>query len=190
MARINGYSDAPRREPVRTAREIVLPTCTLRTWRLTDAESLVRHANNVQIWRNLHDAFPFPYTRKHADEWVKSAATLWPATLFAITVEGKAVGGIGFHAEKDVHRRTAVIGYWLGERYWGRGIATEAVRAMSDYAFRNFDFIRLQAFVFEWNDASRRVLEKAGYTQEARLRRHCTKEGRTADVFLYALLRE
>ena len=111
-------------------------------------------------------------------------------THFAIAVDGKAVGGIGFHPGKDVGRRTAEIGYWLGEPYWGRGIVSEALRAVTEHAFAKHDLVRLQAHVFEWNTASARVLEKAGYTREARLRKSVTKEGRTVDSYLYALVRE
>jgi RimJ/RimL family protein N-acetyltransferase len=169
--------------------ELTLKHCSVREWRPGDVDSLVEHANNVKVWRNLHDAFPHPYTRADAESWIRQTSALNPQTVFAITVAGEAVGGIGLHPGTDVHRRTAAIGYWLGEAYWGRGIATEALRAVTDYAFSKFDFARLEAFVFEWNLASARVLEKAGYTREARLRKRVTKEGRTVDCFLYALVR-
>jgi RimJ/RimL family protein N-acetyltransferase len=170
--------------------EIALKHCLLREWRPTDAESLVVHANNIKVWRNLHDAFPHPYTRADAEAWIQKTSMDHPANVFAITVDGKAVGGIGFHRGTDVHRLTATIGYWLGEPYWGRGIATEALRAMTAYALASHDFERIEAHVFEWNIASARVLEKAGYTREARMRKRVTKEGRTADCFLFALIRE
>jgi len=166
--------------------ELTLTHCSVREWRPTDADSLVLHANNIKVWRNLHDAFPLPYARADAVTWIQQTSP----THFAIAVDGVAVGGIGLHPGTDVHRRTAAIGYWLGESFWGRGIATEAVRAVTKYAFASFDFIRLEAHVFEWNLASARVLEKAGYTREARLRKRVTKEGRTVDSFLYALIRE
>lgn len=166
--------------------ELTLKYCSVRDWRPTDADSLVLHANNIKVWRNLHDAFPLPYTRADAESWIQQTSP----THFAIAVDGNAVGGIGLHPGTDVHRRTAAIGYWLGEAFWGRGIATEAVRAVTKYAFATFDFVRLEAHVFEWNLASARVLEKAGYTREARLRKRVTKEGRTVDSFLYALIRE
>ena len=170
--------------------EITLKHCTLREWRPSDAESLALHANNIKVWRNLHDAFPHPYTRADAEAWIKKASADFPDTVFAITVDGKAVGGIGFHRGTDEYRLTATIGYWLGEPYWGRGITTEALRAMTEYSLASFDFARIEAHVFEWNLASARVLEKAGYTREARMRKRVTKEGRTADCFLFALIRE
>jgi len=103
---------------------------------------------------------------------------------------GAAIGAIGLHLKKDVRRLTAELGYWLGEEFWGRGIATEAVRAVTAHVFARFDLVRLYAGVFEENHASMRVLEKAGYTREARLRKAVIKAGRTIDLFLYALVRD
>jgi ribosomal-protein-alanine N-acetyltransferase len=170
--------------------ELVLPKCKVREWRPGDVDSLVEHANNVKVSRNLHDAFPHPYTRADAEAWIEKTSADHSDTVFAIEVDGKAVGGIGFNLGKDVDRRTAAIGYWLGETYWGRGITTEVLRAVTEYAFEKFDLARLEAYVFEWNLGSARVLEKAGYTREARLRKRVTKEGRTIDCFLYARVRE
>jgi len=90
----------------------------------------------------------------------------------------------------DIYRRSAEIGYWLGEPFWGRGIATEALSALTAYVFTNFDIVRLWAGVFEWNIASSRVLEKAGYQREARFRLAATKGGKTIDEFIYAIIRE
>ena len=85
----------------------------------------------------------------------------------------------------------ASIGYWLAEPFWGRGFATSAAKAVSAYAFQTFeDLQRLQATVFEWNAASARVLEKSGYTFEARMRKSLYKDGRLADTLLYARLRD
>jgi len=170
--------------------EFKLATCTVREWRPADVDSLVAQANNIKVWRNLHDGFPHPYTRADAESWIQKISAEHPDTVFTIAVDGKAVGGIGFHRGVDVHRLTATIGYWLGEAYWGRGIAAEALRAVTEYAFSNFDFQRIEALVFEWNAPSTRVLEKAGYTREARLRKRVTKQGRTVDCFIYARVRE
>lgn len=169
--------------------EIKLRTCTLRYWRRGDEESLVRHANNYDIWRNLRDRFPHPYTRKAAREWVDHTLDEDPPFNLAITVNSAAVGGIGIFPGTDIHHRSAEIGYWLGEEFWGRGIATEALKAASQWAFENYDLNRLWAGVFEHNAASARVLVKAGYQFEARLRQAATKEGRTIDELIYALLR-
>jgi RimJ/RimL family protein N-acetyltransferase len=89
----------------------------------------------------------------------------------------------------DVFRRSAEIGYWLGEEFWGRGIVTEALRAMTDYAFATWDLCRISAGVFEWNPGSMRVLEKAGYELEARCRSAVTRDGETIDELIYVILR-
>src|SRR5437764_2820360 len=154
--------------------ELKLARCTLRPWRVGDETSLVRNANNRRVWHNL-SRLPHPYTRQDADAWIARASTHVPVVDFAIVVDGDAVGGIGVELGRDVFLRSAEVGYWLGEPYWGRGIATEALRAVTEYAFATFDLCRLQAGVFEWNPASMRVLEKAGYTLEARSEEHTSE---------------
>lgn len=169
--------------------DIVLSKSTLREWRSGDEESLVRHANNRRIWRNLRDGFPHPYTFEDAVRWIHTANAATPDTNFAIVVDGSAVGAIGLLLKEDVFRRSAEIGYWLGEELWGRGIVTEAVTAMTDYAFARFDLCRIYAGVFEWNLGSMRVLEKAGYELECRLHKSVTKDGQTIDELIYAVVR-
>jgi RimJ/RimL family protein N-acetyltransferase len=169
--------------------KLELTRCTLRPWRLGDEASLVRYADNRNVSRNLKDRFPYPYTAADAVDWITFAGAQKPATSLAIAVDGAAVGGIGIELGTDVFRRSAEIGYWLGEPFWGRGIATEALRAMTDYAFATFDICRLEAGVFDWNPASARVLEKAGYTLEGRARLGVVKDGRAGDRLLYALVR-
>ncbi len=162
----------------------------LRDWRPGDEDSLIRYANNRNVWINLRDRFPHPYTLADAEGWIEGPGQSSPQTQFAIVLDGEAVGGVGFELREDIFRRSAEIGYWLGEPFWGRGIATEALRAVTEYALKNFDLCRIEAGVFEWNPASMRVLEKAGYVLEARLRQSITKNGRTIDQFLYAMVRE
>ena len=169
--------------------ELELSKSRLRPWKPGDEESLVRHANSRVIWRNLRDAFPHPYTLANAQHWIRSANPATPVTNFAIVVDGTAVGGIGLVLKDDVFRRSAEIGYWLGEEYWGRGIVTEAVRAVTDYAFATFDLCRVYAGVFEWNPASMRVLEKAGYEYECRTRKSVVKDGEIIDELIYANVR-
>ena len=165
--------------------EIPLETCTIRSWRKDDVDLMVRHANSRAVARNLRDRFPHPYGRKDAKAWIRSARAARPETVFALEVDGVALGAIGVHPQEDVHRRSMEIGYWLGEPYWGRGIVTEAVRALTRYAFDTFDVARVYAHVYEWNPASARVLEKAGYRLEGRHRKAVTKEGVTMDLLVY-----
>jgi RimJ/RimL family protein N-acetyltransferase len=169
--------------------EIRLERCTLRAWRAGDEASLARHANNRKVWINMRDVFPHPYTAEDARWWVERGSRGEGLVNWAVVVGAEAVGGFGLIRKGDVERRTAAVGYWLGESYWGRGIATEALRAVTDWAFAHLDVVRLEAGVFSWNPASARVLEKAGYTLEARHRQAVTKDGRTTDQLLYARLR-
>ena len=169
--------------------EITLSRCTLRPWRIGDEASLVRYADNRNVSANLKDRFPFPYTAADAAEWIAHAFGQDPVCNFAIVVDGAAVGGAGIEVGTDIFRRSAEVGYWLGEPFWGRGIATEVLRAVTDYALKTFDVIRLEAGVFSWNPASARVLEKAGYTLEGRMRRGVVKGDRVGDRLIYGLLR-
>lgn len=165
------------------------PHCTVRPWANADAAALVRHANDREVWRNLRDRFPHPYTEADAARWLAWVATTDPVTHFAVEVDGEASGGIGFNFLDDVHIRVAEIGYWLGRPVWGRGIATEALRAVTAHAFTAHDLVRLEAHVFGWNAASARVAEKAGYVLEATLRCAVIKDGETTDMLIYAALR-
>jgi ribosomal-protein-alanine N-acetyltransferase len=168
--------------------EIKLKSCLVRSWRLGDADAIARHANNHKIWLNLRDAFPYPYTVQDAREFIKSLKDRTPETTFAISVNGEAAGSVGFVLRHDVERVSAEIGYWLAEPFWGRGIATEALVAMTEYAMATHHLTRMYALPFAWNAASCRVLEKAGYTLEARLRRSAIKNGLITDQLQYAFV--
>jgi [ribosomal protein S5]-alanine N-acetyltransferase len=164
---------------------------TLRRWKPTDIAALVRYANNRNIWINLKDRFPHPYTQADAEAWIaRCGQEAGNPTSLAIELNGTAIGGIGFDILQDVQRLTAEIGFWLAEPFWGRGIATTAVKAATPCAFSSFRLERIQAAVFEWNAASARVLEKTGYKLEAKLRRSIVKDGRIADALLYVCFRE
>lgn len=160
----------------------------VRPWRMSDVSSLVRHANNENVSRHLRDRFPFPYTAADARRFLDSVNLARPVTSFAIEVEAAAVGGIGFSAGVDVERFSAEIGYWIGEAFWGRGIATEALVLVSDYAFRECHVLRLFALPFADNARSIRALEKAGYAKEGILRSSSVKFGTPRDQALYALI--
>jgi RimJ/RimL family protein N-acetyltransferase len=158
----------------------------VRDWRDSDRESLVRHANNRKVWRNLKDRFPHPYTDADARAWLALAHAEPARTGWAIEVGGEAAGGIGLVSLADVYARTAHIGYWLGEAHWGRGIMTAAVGAVSHLALSELGFLRLEAPVFAWNPASMRVLEKCGYGREGVMRKSVSKDGEVIDCVLYA----
>jgi len=150
--------------------------------------SLVAQANNRNIWINLRDRFPHPYTKSDGQTFIRESRKMQPETNFAIAVEGLAVGGAGFLLQSDVDRVSAEIGYWLGEPYWGRGIATEALVALTRHAIDTHGLTRIFALPFAHNPASCRVLEKTGYVLEARLRRSAIKDGRIVDQMQYAYI--
>jgi len=163
----------------------------LRHWQAGDEEVLPRLANNRRVWRNLTDRFPYPYERADAIEWIgHSNRDPANAQNFAIVLDDEVVGGVGFERLTDLNTRTAEIGYWVGEPFWGRGIATAALARATERAFGDFDFLRLQAGVLEWNPASRHVLEKVGYSLEGLLRNHVYKDGEVCGQYVYALLRD
>lgn len=166
--------------------ELELERSTLRSWREEDVETLAKYANNRKIWRNLRDSFPFPYTLETAEDWVAIASSQEPETNFAIVVDGQAVGGIGLELQEDVFRKSAEMGYWLGEPFWGRGIVSEAVVALTSWGFENIYLERIFAGVFSWNPGSVKVLEKAGYVHEATLRNAIFKEGNVLDEIIYS----
>jgi [ribosomal protein S5]-alanine N-acetyltransferase len=165
------------------------PGCDLRPWKAEDKTALVSNANSRNVWRNLTEMFPHPYTEADAENWVATANQSEPSVHLAIALEGKAVGGIGVVAGEGVARHTAQFGYWLGESYWGRGIATAAARAMVAHVFSGSYFVRLEAAVFVWNPASMRILEKVGFVREGVLRKSVFKDGEFIDSVMYALVR-
>jgi RimJ/RimL family protein N-acetyltransferase len=165
-----------------------LACCDVRSWSFDDLPSLVKHANNRNVWINLRDRFPYPYSASDGRSFIRTARRMQPETFFAIAVDGTAAGGIGFVLNSDVERVSAEIGYWLGEPYWGRGITTEAVKAVTLYAIEQHRLTRVFAVPFAYNTASARVLEKAGYVLEGRLRRSAIKNGEVTDQLQYAYI--
>ena len=168
--------------------QLTLDHSIVRSWRTTDAETLARHANNRKIWINLRDAFPHPYTIHDAREFIRAIRSRTPETTFAIAVGDEAVGSIGFVLHRDVERVSAEIGYWLAEPFWGRGITAEALAATTKFAIEQHGLTRIYAVPFAWNAASCRVLEKAGYVLEARLRNSAVKDGKLTDQLQYAFI--
>jgi [ribosomal protein S5]-alanine N-acetyltransferase len=162
---------------------------TLRGWELSDAASLQKHADNINISSNLLDRFPSPYTLETAINWIKEKLDQNPITNFAIAVDGQVIGVIGLDFRDDVYRKTPLLGYWVSEQYWGKGIMTEAVKLTANYAFANFDVVRIQAGILSKNPASMRVLEKAGFIKEGIMRNAIIKHGEIMDEHIYAILK-
>ncbi|HTD43090.1 MAG TPA: GNAT family protein [Bryobacteraceae bacterium] len=158
----------------------------VRPWSSADTTALVKYANNRKIWLNLRDAFPHPYTETSAAAFLEMVGRQTPTTFFAIATQEEAIGGIGISLNQDVHRLTGEMGYWLGEPYWGKGLMTEAVVKFTEYAFENFQLLRIYAEPYASNANSCKVLEKAGFVLEGRLHSSVIKDGQVLDQLLYA----
>ena len=169
--------------------ELVGARCVVRPFIADDAASIAFVADDRRIWLQLRDLFPHPYRLADAEVYIGRTRLEEPPRAFAIVVDGRAAGGVALHLMTDINRRSAEIGYWLGEAYWGRGIATEAVRLVTNWAFHSHGLLRVFAQPFADNLGSRRVLEKAGYQLEGTMRRSAVKDGEVRDQCLYAHLR-
>jgi len=165
--------------------QIATPTSTLRDWSTEDAARIVKYADNPRVACHLRDAFPSPYTKDDAERFIAIATAPGRHLYLAVDIGGEAVGGIGVLALADVKYRTAEIGYWIAEPFWGRGIATDAVRALVPVAFEQMGMVRIEAGIFSDNPASMRVLEKCGFTREAVHKNTITKNGRLLDEVVY-----
>lgn len=161
----------------------------LRAWNTNDIDSLVENANNPEIARYMTDAFPHPYTRDAGLRFIEFATKDMPVHIFAIEVDGKAVGGIGIHPQSDIMRMNAELGYWLGEKFWGNGILPRAIPQIIKFAFDNYDISRIYARPFGNNIRSQKVLEKSGFVLEARIERNIIKNGEVLDELIYAYRR-
>ena len=157
----------------------------LRPFRDSDLAGLVKYANNYNIAKYLTNQFPHPYTEEDGRKFISNVTNSDPVNVFAIEVNGEAAGAIGIFPQSDIHEKNAEMGYWLAEPYWGKGIVTRAIGQIVEYGFKTFDISRIYARPFATNRASQRVLEKAGFTCEARLKNALYKNGSYMDELIY-----
>ena len=163
---------------------------SLRPLKQSDIERLVELANNKNVSINLRDGFPNPYAMDDAVKFINNCISQKPVTVFAIEFEGLYVGNISLVPGTDVYRRSAEIGYFLGELYWNKGIMTRAVNLICDYGFKNSDIERIHTGVFDYNHASQRVLEKCGFIKEGTFKRAVFKNGKFFNEIRYSKLRD
>ena len=170
--------------------EIKGSSFVLRPYQDDDAESVRDVLDDITVWGNLGHSMPHPYTIENARAWIaKSREAGENALSWSICIDGTSAGGVNFRPAPLWSPHTYELGYWLSERYRGRGIATEVVALLTKHAMDQLNAERMQAFVYSWNPASCRVLEKNGYTLEGRLRRAVFKDGRWGDALAYGRLR-
>lgn len=165
--------------------------CSIRPWELSDAAAVAAILNNPKIQANLRDGIPFPYTEQDGADYIRSVQQADPdqTFAFAILVDGQVAGSIGLFRQDNIHARTAELGYYLGESFWGKGMGTQAVQLACTFVFANTDILRIFAEPFAYNHASCRILEKSGFTFEGTLRQNAVKNGQVLDMKLYSLLR-
>ncbi|WP_460162743.1 GNAT family N-acetyltransferase [Ruminococcus sp. 25CYCFAH16] len=165
--------------------------CKIRKWKLSDAKDLASVISNKKIQDNLRDGLPYPYTEQDATDYISAMLSEDEneTLAFAITIDNKAIGSIGAFRQKNIHRHTAEIGYYIAEEYWGKGLMTEAVKQICSYIFDKSNIVRIYAEPFSYNKASCRVLEKAGFLYEGTLRSNAIKNGKTIDMLMYSRLK-
>jgi ribosomal-protein-alanine N-acetyltransferase len=146
-----------------------------------DAAVLARLANNKKIWDNMRDYLPYPYGIDDANDFIKLTQQENPQMSFAIEFDKQLCGVIGLIGQRDVYKKTAEIGYWLGEPFWNKGIATRAVKLLTEYGFNQLDFIRIHTGVFEYNVGSMQVLTKNGYEKDGVFKKSIVKNGKIYD---------
>ncbi len=161
----------------------------LRPLQEDDLEFMARLANNKNVWDNLRDLFPHPYTLEDARAYFEKVRTETPQVSFAMKYHGAFAGMIGLIPQQDVYRLSAEIGYWLGEPFWNKGIGKTAVKLVTDYGLYHLDFIRIYADVFDFNKASMRVLERNGYVKEGVFKKAVIKNGVICDDHHYAIVK-
>lgn len=169
---------------------LVAGASVVRPWQAEDAPSLAERANDRRVWLGLRDAFPHPYGLEDARAFIAMASTKLPQTFFAIAVSEEIAGGIGYTLHSDVERIGAEVGYWVAPAFWGRGLGTAALQAVTRRAFAAHpELRRLYAVPYASNHASARVLAKAGYRCEGTLRESAIKDGQVLDQLMYSILR-
>lgn len=154
-----------------------------------DASDIAHLLNNKRVWDNIRDYVPHPYFEKDAYDFIDSISEENPAMTFGIRWEGTLAGVIGFKPQTDVYRKSVEVGYWIGEPYWGKGIATQAIRQIVDYGFSNLDINRIFAGVYSHNTPSMKALEKCGFQKEGVFRKAVIKNGVFLDEQRYGILK-
>lgn len=164
----------------------------LKSWDTSYIDDVHKYANNKNIADRLRDVFPYPYTRNDAEWYINDCISKEGNNQItrAIVVDNHAVGSIGIFVQSDVYRKSAELGYWLGEEFWNKGIMTEAIKKICDMAFNQFDIVRIYAEPFEYNKGSRRVLEKSGFNLEGIFKNSVIKNDKIFNSCMYALLKD
>lgn len=161
----------------------------LRNIKPSDSESLATQANNIRIWNNVRDRMPHPYSLQNAEEFIDYVLNESKDHIFAIDFNTEFCGVIGLHPQRDVYAKNLEMGYWVGERFWNKGIASSAVALICNFGFEKLGFNRIYASVFEYNKASIKVLVKNGFKKEGVARKSVFKNEQYWDEHLYGKIK-
>lgn len=161
----------------------------LRPFSMDDVSSIAKYANNENIEKWLRDGFPHPYSLKDAKDFIEPLVDMESPNIFAISLDGEAIGSLGVFFQENVYKRSAEIGYWLGEPFWGRGIMASSIRVLTQYLFSSYDLVRIFSEPYSDNIASIKTLEKAGYKYEGTKKKAVYKHGQFHDTCLYAAIK-
>lgn len=188
---LEGDKDSSIADPVPTLKVDEAIEISQITW--ADKTAYLEHLNDSDVFHRNMGLIPYPYTDQDAEAWLLRVTNETLAgdksRSWAIrNAAGGLIGGCGLHGIDNGEK--AEVGYWLSKPHWGRGITTRCVRAACEFGFREYGLQRIYARVFEFNVASARVLEKAGFALEGVLRKHHFREGWGIDVRMYGRLRE
>lgn len=165
----------------------------LRPFSLADAAAVQALAGDPRV-ADTTSAIPHPYEDGMAESWISSHRAFFEAgkgVICAVTLRGSGqlVGAIDLILDDD--RKKGAVGYWIGLPFWGNGYCTEALKALVDFGFRHYvELHRIYAIHMTRNPSSGRVLEKAGFQHEGRLREHLRARGRMETVEMYGILRD
>ncbi len=165
-------------------------TIVIRPLKSSDKVRLAKLANNKKIWDNLRDYIPFPYTESDAEFFINLTKEEDPRQTFGINYKGELSGVIGLVIQEDVYQKSAEIGYWIGEPFWGKGIATKAVELITQYGFDLLDLNRIYSGVFEYNTASMKVLINNSYEKEGIFRSAIFKNNKVYDEHRFYKLKK
>ena len=154
------------------------------------AKEFAKMKNVPEILDNGYDKTPNPFTEKDALAFIQPHIGVSPHKRFLIYWNNEVAGEIGITMKEDVFRLSAEIGYFISKAFWGKGLATQAVKKMTEYAFANFDIIRIEAGVFDFNKPSMKVLEKNGYYLESIRKKAVIKKGQIIDDYIWVKLKE
>ena len=166
------------------------PRVVLRPFAPGDAREVQRLAGERDVAATT-ERIPHPYPDGVAEAWIATHQDRFAqdqTATFAITLAatGELMGAIGLEIQREHDR--AVLGYWLGKRYWNQGYCTEAGAAILRFAFDELRLARVFANHYGTNAASGRVLEKIGMRREGLFRQHQLKWGVSRDVVCYGIL--